>query len=72
MVRVLPALVCTETETGQVFDACHIDRNSGVDVMCWTGLLDRDKGLYMGCAWSEELDETEQTASQLQAELRVE
>lgn len=43
LVRGLPVLVCVcvcETETGQVFDACHTDRNSGltscVGLGCWT------------------------------------
>lgn len=37
----VPILVCAyETETGQVFDACQTDRNSGltscVGLGCWT------------------------------------
>lgn len=29
--------------------------------MCWFGLLDRDKGLYMGCALREELGDRDYT-----------
>lgn len=46
------------TETRQVFDACHTDRNRGL-TSCVGLVLERDKGLYMGCALREGLVDTD-------------